>query len=66
MTRRDTITGRVRAGIRYHVGKVHDDVVTTVDGIAVTRAARALVELACVSSYETAVIAMDAAFTAKP
>jgi very-short-patch-repair endonuclease len=60
VTRRATRTGRVRAGIRYHLGRLPEESVTAVDGIAVTTPARALVELACVTSYETAVVAMDA------
>jgi very-short-patch-repair endonuclease len=61
VTRRDALTGRVRAGVRFHVGRLSDSSVTVVDGVVATRPARALVELACVTTYETAVVAMDAA-----
>ncbi len=61
VTRRGKLTGRVRAGVRHHVGALRDDEVVTVDGVAVTSIARSLVELACVASYESAVVAMDAA-----
>jgi hypothetical protein len=61
VTRWDGLTGRVRAGVRFHLGRLSDSSVMSVDGVVVTRPARALVELACVTTYETAVIAMDAA-----
>ena len=61
VTRLDGRTGRVRAGVRFHVGRLSDSSVTMVDGVVVTTPARALVELACVTPYETAVIAVDSA-----
>ncbi len=61
VTERRRRTGRLQNKVRHHVGVLDDGAVVTVDGIQLTHPARALCELACTTSYETAVVAMDAA-----
>jgi len=61
LTRLDALSGRVRAGVRHHAGSLCEDDVAVVDGMATTCAARAVVDTACLSSYESAVATADAA-----
>jgi hypothetical protein len=52
--------GRI-AGVRHHRGKLTAADLTTVNGLTVTTLPRALLEMACTSSFEAAVISADAA-----
>lgn len=61
VTRSDMGAARTEGGVQHHVGNVSAGDVTRVDGVAVVRAARAVVETACFASFETAVVAADAA-----
>lgn len=51
--------GRI-AGVRHHRGKLAAADLATVDGLTVTTLPRALLEMACTSSFEAAVISADA------
>jgi hypothetical protein len=62
VNRLDGRKGRVITGVRHHRGKLSAADLTEVDGLSVTALPRALVELACTSSFEAAVVAADAAF----
>jgi len=53
-------TGRVEAGVVHHEGRLRDDL-TTVDGVPVVLPARAVVETACLSSVEGAVVTASSA-----
>ncbi|MGW6277560.1 type IV toxin-antitoxin system AbiEi family antitoxin domain-containing protein [Kribbella sp. NPDC055071] len=50
------------AGIRYHRGRLLPADLTECDGLPVTTLARAVVETACTTSFEAAVVFIDAAF----
>ncbi|MEI8407929.1 MULTISPECIES: type IV toxin-antitoxin system AbiEi family antitoxin domain-containing protein [unclassified Kribbella] len=52
--------GRI-AGVRHHRGKLTAADLTMVDGLTATTLPRALLEMACTSSFEAAVISADAA-----
>jgi len=52
--------GRI-AGVRHHRGKLTAADLTVVNGLTVTTLPRALLEMACTSSFEAAVISADAA-----
>ena len=49
------------AGVRYHRGKLSPTDLTERDGRAVTTPARAVLETACTTSFEAAVVIVDAA-----
>ncbi len=49
------------SGVRYHRGKVTDDDLTRVEALTVTSLPRALLETACTTSFEAAVVVADAA-----
>ncbi|MFD7155948.1 type IV toxin-antitoxin system AbiEi family antitoxin domain-containing protein [Kribbella sp. NPDC059898] len=51
-----------RTGVRHHWSALSASDLTTVDGLAVTALARAVVEVASTSSFEAAVVSADAAF----
>ncbi|MER7249732.1 hypothetical protein [Kribbella sp. NPDC000426] len=53
--------GEVKAGVRHHQGRLIAADVTRVDGLAVTSVPRAVVETASTTSFEAAVISVDAA-----
>ncbi|MDX3003773.1 type IV toxin-antitoxin system AbiEi family antitoxin domain-containing protein [Kribbella solani] len=57
--------GRV-AGVRHHRGRLYDADMTAVDGLPVTTVMRAWFELACTSSFETAVVSADAVLRDHP
>jgi predicted transcriptional regulator of viral defense system len=61
VTRRDERTGRRAAGVRQHAGKLTTEDLAEVDGLTVTSVTRAVVELACTSSFESAVVTVDSA-----
>jgi hypothetical protein len=50
------------AGIRYHRGGLSPADLTESDGLPVTTLARAVLETACTTSFEAAVVIVDAAF----
>ncbi|MGY4770999.1 type IV toxin-antitoxin system AbiEi family antitoxin domain-containing protein [Kribbella sp. CWNU-51] len=52
--------GRI-AGVRHHRGKLPPDDLSMMSGLPVTTVPRALIETACTSSFEAAVISADAA-----
>lgn len=60
LTRLDRHRGGRIAGVRHHRGKLTDADLTTVDGLPATTVARALFEMACISSFESAVVSVDA------
>ena len=53
--------GRVSSLLHSHVATLDADEIAVVDGLAVTRVARALVDFACTASFEQALIPIDAA-----
>ncbi len=61
VNRLDERKGRVRAGVREHGGELTTLDLTKVDGLLATTAPRAVVELACRSTFESAVVTIDAA-----
>lgn len=61
VTRIDGRSGRTVAGLRQHVSKVSGHDLTRVDGLAVTAPGRAVVETACETTFEPAVVSADAA-----
>ena len=61
VTRRDERKGRRAAGVRQHAGKLTPADLAEVDGLTVTTVPRATVELACTSSFESAVVTVDSA-----
>lgn len=61
VTRIDGRCGRTRPGLCQHVGKLAQEDLTRVGGLLVTAPARAVVETACVTGFESAVVSADAA-----
>lgn len=61
VTRTDLGAGRAEAGVYHHVGTLGPGDTTVIDGVSVVAPARAVVETACVTSFETAVVVADAA-----
>ena len=62
VTRLDRRNGRVAAGVCHHQGHgLVDENLAEVEGVTLTGVARAVVEAACASAYESAVVVMDAA-----
>ncbi|WUJ75345.1 type IV toxin-antitoxin system AbiEi family antitoxin domain-containing protein [Kribbella soli] len=65
VTRVDGRSGGVVAGVQHHLGVLTDADLDVVDGLLVTSIARATLESACTaSSFEVAVIGVDAALRA--
>ncbi|MQA77781.1 MAG: hypothetical protein GEV10_04765 [Streptosporangiales bacterium] len=61
VTRTDMGAARTEGGVHHHVGNLRAGDTTWIDGVAVVQTARAVVETACFASFETAVVAADAA-----
>jgi len=61
VTRLDAQSGGPVAGVRHHLGKLSGSDLTTVDGRLTTTVARAAAEAACTTSFEVAVVSIDAA-----
>ncbi|MFD7153790.1 type IV toxin-antitoxin system AbiEi family antitoxin domain-containing protein [Kribbella sp. NPDC059898] len=66
LTRLDRHRGGRIAGVRHHRGKLADADLTTVGGLPVTTVPRALFEMACISSFESAVVSADAVRRERP
>ena len=66
VTRLDRHRGGRIAGVRHHRGKLTGADLTTVGGLPVTTVARALFEMACISSFESAVVSVDAVRRERP
>ncbi|TDD46100.1 hypothetical protein E1263_37185 [Kribbella antibiotica] len=60
VSRMDTHRGGRIAGVRHHRGKLTDADLTTVSGLTATTVPRALIEMACTTPLEAAVISADA------
>jgi hypothetical protein len=58
--RLDGRRGGLVAGVRHHRGRYENTELTQIDGLTVTTASRALVETACTTSFESAVVSADA------
>lgn len=58
---RTSARGEVKAGVRHHQGLLTPADLTQVDGLAVTSVPRAVVETASTTSFEAAVVSVDAA-----
>lgn len=61
LSRMDKTRGRSVAGVRHHRGKLTSADLAEIDGVVVTTLPRALVEAACTTSFEAAVVSADAA-----
>jgi very-short-patch-repair endonuclease len=61
VTRTDRAKGRILAGTRHHVGALPSTAMTTTEGLTTTTVARAVIEAACATQYEAAVVLCDAA-----
>lgn len=61
VTRVSGKSGGVVAGVQHHLGKLADSDLTAVGGRLVTNVPRAIVESACTTSFEVAVVSVDAA-----
>ena len=61
VTRLDGQSGGVVAGVQHHLGKLEDTDITEVEGLLVTCVPRSVVESACTTSFEVAVVSVDAA-----
>lgn len=64
ISRLDGQSGGVVAGVQHHLGKLTDDDLAMVEGRMVTGVARAVAESACTTSFEVAVVSIDAALRA--
>jgi hypothetical protein len=64
VTRVDGRSGGVVAGVQHHLGVLTDTDLSVVDGLLVTSVARATLESACATSFEVAVVGIDAALRA--
>ena len=62
VTRRDGRRGRRRGGVRQHAGRLAPDDLAQIEGLTVTTVPRGLVEFACTSSFESAVVTADSVF----
>lgn len=61
VTRRDGGSGRVHADVVHHCGQIGPDEIDLVDGVRTVSVARAVVEHAATSSFESGVVSADAA-----
>ncbi len=61
VTRTDRAKGRILARTSHHAGTLPSDATTTVEGLSTTTVARAVIEAACTSPYEAAVVLCDGA-----
>lgn len=61
VTRTDRAKGRILAGTSHHVGTLPSNAVTTTEGLTTTTIARAVIEAACATPYEAAVVLCDSA-----
>jgi putative AbiEi antitoxin of type IV toxin-antitoxin system len=61
VTRTDERAGGLIAGVRHHVGKLAPVDLIETDGLVTTTVARAVLETACTTSFEAAVVIVDAA-----
>ncbi|WP_405068681.1 type IV toxin-antitoxin system AbiEi family antitoxin domain-containing protein [Kribbella sp. NBC_01510] len=61
LTRSSGFRSGLKAGVRHHRGLLEPADLTTVEGLAMTSVARALVETAGATSFESAVVSADAA-----
>jgi hypothetical protein len=59
VTRHDGRSGRAEAGVRQHRGTLLDDEMTSVHGVPVTTATRAVLEFTTVADLEAAVVQMS-------
>jgi predicted transcriptional regulator of viral defense system len=57
--------GRILAGTSHHVGALPKAAMTMIEGLITTTAARAVIESACTTQYEAAVVLCDAALQQK-
>lgn len=64
VTRVDGRSGGVVAGVQHHLGVLTDADLTVVHGRLATSAARAVLESACTTSFEVAVVGVDSALRA--
>jgi predicted transcriptional regulator of viral defense system len=62
--RRDGQSGGLIAGARHHLGSLSEIDLTEADGLVTTTVARAVFETACTTSFEAAVVTVDAALRA--
>lgn len=61
VTRVDGRSGGVVAGVQHHLGVLTDADLTVVHGRLATSVARAVLESACTTSFEVAVVGVDSA-----
>jgi very-short-patch-repair endonuclease len=61
VTRTNRGSGRILAGTSHHVGALPVTAMTTAEGLTTTTVARAVIESACTTRYEPAVVLCDAA-----
>jgi predicted transcriptional regulator of viral defense system len=61
VTRTGRGRGRIVAGTSHHVGSLPSTAVTTTEGLTTTTVARAVIEAACATQYEAAVVLCDSA-----
>ncbi|WP_232828144.1 DUF559 domain-containing protein [Kribbella monticola] len=61
VTRTDRAKGRIVAGTCHHVGALPSAAVTTTEGLTSTTVARAVIEAACATQFEAAVVLCDSA-----
>ncbi|MDX2974677.1 type IV toxin-antitoxin system AbiEi family antitoxin domain-containing protein [Kribbella solani] len=64
LTRQDVTTSGRIAGVHHHAGELAPADLTQVAGLVTTTAARAAFETACTTSFEAAVVSIDAALHA--
>jgi hypothetical protein len=64
VTRVDGRSGGVVAGVQHHLGVLTDADLSVIDGLLATSVARATLESACTTSFEVAVVGIDAALRA--
>jgi hypothetical protein len=64
VTRPPGVSTRTQAGVWHHSARLSDDQVIKLDGIAVTHAARTVVDTARVTHFEPSVVVADAALRA--
>ncbi|GAB3939384.1 type IV toxin-antitoxin system AbiEi family antitoxin domain-containing protein [Kribbella albertanoniae] len=60
VSRMDTHRGGRIGGVRHHRGRLTEADLTVVSGLTATTVSRALLELACTTSFEAAVVSADA------
>lgn len=64
VTQRDGQVGGVVAGVRHHLGSLSNADLTEARGLSATTIARAVIETACTTSFEAAVVGVDMAMRA--